>query len=81
VTKKNNNENWDDYRYFLAVARSGTLSAAAERLGTEHTTVARHIHSLEEGLKAGSSIRATWAMSLRRQVNECWPPSKALKVY
>jgi DNA-binding transcriptional LysR family regulator len=52
VTKKNNNENWDDYRYFLAVARSGTLSAAAERLGTEHTTVARHIHSLEEGLKS-----------------------------
>lgn len=52
MTKKNNNENWDDYRYFLAVARSGTLSAAAERLGTEHTTVARHIHSLEEGLKS-----------------------------
>ncbi|MDB5981494.1 MAG: Transcriptional regulatory protein LysR family [Pseudomonas sp.] len=52
MTKKNNNENWDDYRYFLAVARSGTLSAAAERLGTEHTTVARHIHSLEEDLKS-----------------------------
>lgn len=48
---KKKNENWDDYRYFLAVARSGTLSAAAERLGTEHTTVARHIHSLEEDLK------------------------------
>ncbi|EGH71526.1 LysR family transcriptional regulator [Pseudomonas syringae] len=51
MTKKNKNENWDDYRYFLAVARAGTLSAAAERLGTEHTTVARHIHSLEEDLK------------------------------
>jgi DNA-binding transcriptional LysR family regulator len=34
------------------VARSGTLSAAAERLGTEHTTVARHILSLEEDLKS-----------------------------
>lgn len=52
MKKKDKNENWDDYRYFLAVARSGTLSAAAERLGTEHTTVARHIHSLEEGLKS-----------------------------
>jgi DNA-binding transcriptional LysR family regulator len=52
VKKIDKNENWDDYRYFLAVARSGTLSAAAERLGTEHTTVARHIHSLEEGLKS-----------------------------
>ena len=44
------NDNWDDYRYFLAVARSGTLSAAAEQLGTEHTTVARHIHALERTL-------------------------------
>jgi DNA-binding transcriptional LysR family regulator len=32
------------------VARTGTLSAAADRLGTEHTTVARHIHQLEEEL-------------------------------
>jgi len=45
-------DNWDDYRYFLAVARSGTLSAAAEQLGTEHTTVARHIHALEGVLNA-----------------------------
>jgi DNA-binding transcriptional LysR family regulator len=44
-------ENWDDFRYFLAVARTGTLSAAAERLGTEHTTVSRHIQSLEAELK------------------------------
>ncbi|WP_231950235.1 LysR family transcriptional regulator [Paraburkholderia caribensis] len=45
-------ENWDDFRYFLAVARTGTLSAAAERLGTEHTTVSRHIQSLENALKS-----------------------------
>jgi len=45
-----NADNWDDYRYFLAVARGGTLSAAAEQLGTEHTTVARHIQALERVL-------------------------------
>ena len=45
-------ENWDDFRYFLAVARTGTLSAAAERLGTEHTTVSRHIQSLENELNS-----------------------------
>ena len=43
-------DNWDDYRYFLAVARGGTLSAAAARLGTEHTTVARHVQALERVL-------------------------------
>src|SRR5205085_6599124 len=43
-------QSWDSVRYFLTVARTGTLSAAAEQLGTEHTTVARHIHALEEAL-------------------------------
>jgi len=45
-------QNWDHLRYFLAVARTGTLSAAAEQLGTEHTTVARHIQALEDELKS-----------------------------
>lgn len=44
--------NWDDFRYFLAVSRLGTLSAAAVLLGTEHTTVARRIRSLEEELNS-----------------------------
>src|SRR5258708_28233013 len=45
-------QNWDDLRYFLAVARTGTLSAAAKQLGTEHTTVARHIEALEDDLNS-----------------------------
>ena len=45
-------QNWDDLRYFLAVARTGTLSAAATQLGTEHTTVARHIHVLEDEMNS-----------------------------
>jgi molybdate transport repressor ModE-like protein len=44
--------NWDDLRYFLAVARTGTLSAAAKQLGKEHTTVARHIQALEDELNS-----------------------------
>lgn len=44
--------NWDDLRFFLAVARTGTLSAAATRTSTEHTTVGRRIRALEEGLGA-----------------------------
>jgi molybdate transport repressor ModE-like protein len=47
---KKPSQNWDDVRYFLAVARTGTLSAAARQLGTEHTTVARHIQALEDEL-------------------------------
>ena len=42
--------NWDDYRYFLAVARSGRLSAAGQQLGVDHATVGRRIKSLENNL-------------------------------
>src|SRR5207244_12355309 len=49
---KKPSQNWDDLRYFLAVARMGTLSAAADQLGTEHTTVARHIQALEDELNS-----------------------------
>ena len=42
---------WDNLRYFLAVARTGQLSAAARRLRTSHATVLRRIDRLEFGLK------------------------------
>ncbi len=43
---------WDDVRYFLAVARNGSVRAAAERLGINHSTVLRRIAQLEERLGA-----------------------------
>jgi DNA-binding transcriptional LysR family regulator len=43
---------WDDVRYFLAVARGGSVRAAADRLGVRHTTVLRRIAQLEERLGA-----------------------------
>src|SRR3978361_960691 len=41
---------WDDIRYFLAVARGGSVRAAAGRLGINHSTVLRRIGQLEERL-------------------------------
>ncbi|WP_053239798.1 LysR family transcriptional regulator [Pleomorphomonas koreensis] len=41
---------WDHFRVFLAVARGGQLSAAARRLGVNHTTVARRLDALEAAL-------------------------------
>ena len=43
---------WDDLRFFLAVARAGRLTVAARRLGADHATVSRRITSLETALKA-----------------------------
>jgi DNA-binding transcriptional LysR family regulator len=42
--------NWDDLRYFLQVARTQRASAAAKRLGVDHTTVARRVRELEAAL-------------------------------
>jgi len=43
---------WDDVRYFLAVARGGSVRAAAKRLGVNHATVLRRIAQLEGRLGA-----------------------------
>ena len=39
---------WDDLRYFLAVARSGSVSGAATELGVNHSTVSRRINAYEK---------------------------------
>ncbi|PHR81289.1 MAG: LysR family transcriptional regulator [Colwellia sp.] len=44
--------NWDDLRYFLALARQGTVSGAGRDLKVRHTTVARRIAILEESLSS-----------------------------
>jgi len=45
-------KDWDDYRYFLAVAEQGSVSAAARSLGTSQPTVGRRIALLEKRLDA-----------------------------
>lgn len=41
---------WNDLRYFLAVAETGSTRAAGERLRVSQTTAARRIAALEEAL-------------------------------
>lgn len=41
---------WNDLRYLLAIARTGTLAGAARDLGVEHTTVGRRLNALESAL-------------------------------
>ncbi|MGQ9370232.1 LysR family transcriptional regulator [Azospirillum sp. ST 5-10] len=46
----NERDDWDDLRHLLAVARHGSLSAAARALGVNHSTVLRRITALEEAM-------------------------------
>jgi DNA-binding transcriptional LysR family regulator len=41
---------WNDLRFFLAVARSGSTAAAARQLGVNQSTVVRRVAALEKGL-------------------------------
>src|SRR5215470_12559869 len=45
--KKRTDLDWEDVRYFVALARHRTLSATARALRVNHATVARRIASLE----------------------------------
>ena len=45
-------DNWDDIRFFLAIARESSLSAAARVLRVDHATVGRRLATLEQRLSA-----------------------------
>lgn len=47
-----NSIDWNDLRYLLAVARSGSAAGAARLLGVSHATVLRRIQALEQGVGA-----------------------------
>lgn len=46
--------NWDDLKYFLAVARAGTLRGGADSIAVNHTTLTRRIAVMEE--RVGSRL-------------------------
>ena len=56
---------WDDLRFFLAVARHRTMSEAARTLRVAQPTVGRRIAAFERKLRAGLFVRSGsgWALS------------------
>jgi DNA-binding transcriptional LysR family regulator len=48
------NQNWNDYRILLAIARGQSVSAAASLLGVNATTISRRLKGLEE--KSGTPL-------------------------
>ena len=62
--------NWSDLAYVLAVARQGTLAAAAARLDVDQTTVGRRIQALQSAL--GSR--------LFDRIDRRWVPTPAAKL-
>ncbi|MDO1559216.1 LysR family transcriptional regulator [Brevundimonas sp. 2R-24] len=70
---------WNDLRAFLAVARTGKLTAAAQRMGVDHATVSRRIAALERGLKAALFHRAPTGYSLTAHGERLMPHAEAME--
>lgn len=55
---------WDDFRLFLAAARAGSFTRAAQRLGVDAATVARRVSRLETSLKSTLFVRSAGGLQL-----------------
>ena len=60
------NENWDDHRTFLAVARAGSLAGAGRVLGVDHSTVFRRLRAFEAriGVRLFDRLPSGYALTL-----------------
>ena len=70
---------WNDLRAFLAVARAGRLTAAAARLGLDHSTLSRRIAGLEHGLKAKLFDRGPTGYALTEQGARLLPMAEEME--
>lgn len=70
---------WNDLRFFLAVARAGTVSAAARRLGVDHATVIRRLDSLEQGLGAKLFVRNPRGYALSQTGERLIPAAEVIE--
>lgn len=61
---QNHLESWDDIQYVLAVARTGSFLGASKRLGTNQSTIGRHVQRLEKRLGAKLFDRYSHGMRL-----------------
>jgi DNA-binding transcriptional LysR family regulator len=64
---------WNDLRYFLAIARAGTLAGAARELRVEHTTVGRRLSAIETALGARLFTRGPDGFTLTDAGTEILP--------
>lgn len=70
---------WNDLRFFLEVARTGTLSGAARVLGTDHATVSRRIDALERALQQLLFARSPTGCALTPRGKELLPTAEQME--
>jgi DNA-binding transcriptional LysR family regulator len=76
--KRTDRLDWEDVRYFVALARHGTLSSTARALRVNHATVARRIASLETLLSRNLFDRRAKGYVLTAEGKEVLHEAKAM---
>ncbi len=70
---------WSDLASFLAIARSGRLTAAAARLHLDHSTLSRRIAGLEQDLAAKLFDRSPTGYTLTEQGRRLLPLAEEME--
>ncbi len=70
---------WDNLRYLLELSRTRTLTAAARRMGVDHTTVSRRIQALEKAMGSQLFTRSGNGYSLTEVGRRLLPQAEAME--
>ena len=72
--------NWEHYQSFLAVIETGSLSAAARKLGLSQPTIGRHIDALESAIGVSLFVRSRYGLSPTDTARGMVPHAKTMAV-
>jgi DNA-binding transcriptional LysR family regulator len=71
--------NWDDLRFFLALAWVGTVSGAGQALKVKHTTVSRRVTALEEKLGSRLFDRSSGGYAMTQTGENLYPHALSME--
>lgn len=70
---------WENLRYFMAVARNGTVSGAAKELGVSHSTVLRRVEQFEKILDSKLFKRLQRGYELTRAGQQLYTDGQSIE--
>ncbi|WP_420584798.1 LysR family transcriptional regulator [Ruegeria sp.] len=77
--KESHTLNWDDLKYFLAVARIGTLRGAADSIKVNHTTLTRRVSVMEERVGSRLFDRSKSGLALTQLGEDLMPHAERVE--
>ncbi|MBO9449848.1 LysR family transcriptional regulator [Tropicibacter sp. R16_0] len=77
--KESHSLNWDDLKYFLAVARTGTLRGGADSIQVNHTTLTRRISVMEERVGSRLFDRSKSGLALTQLGEDLMPHAERVE--